>query len=75
MVKNLPCNAGDTGWLPDWGTGIPHDAEQPDLRNHNAATEPEPSGAPVPQLENACTAVTIPCAATKIWHSQINEHF
>ena len=48
VVKSLPCNAGDTGWIPDWGTRIPHDAEQPGLWNHNAATEPEPSGAPVP---------------------------
>ena len=75
MVKNLPCNAEDTGWIPDWGTRIPHDAEQPGLQNHNAAMEPEPSEAPVPQLEKACTTVNIPCAAAKTWHNQINEHF
>ena len=22
--KNLPCNAGDEGLFPDWGTKIPH---------------------------------------------------
>ena len=27
VVKNLPCNAGDMGLLPGWGTKIPHDAE------------------------------------------------
>ena len=27
MVKNLPCNAGDLGWIPGWGTKIPHAAE------------------------------------------------
>ena len=24
VVKNLPSNAGDTGWIPGWGTKIPH---------------------------------------------------
>ena len=28
VVKNLPCNAGDEGSIPDWGTKIPH-AEEP----------------------------------------------
>ena len=27
-VKNLPCNAEDVGSIPDWGTKIPHAAEQ-----------------------------------------------
>ena len=27
-VKNLPCNAGDAGSIPCWGTKIPHMAEQ-----------------------------------------------
>ena len=75
MVKSLPCNPGDTGWIPVWGTRLPYDAEQLGLWNHSAATEPEPSGAPVPQLENACTAVNIPSAATKTWHSQTNGLF
>ena len=26
MVKNLPSNAGDMGWIPGWGTKIPHAA-------------------------------------------------
>ena len=28
VVKNLPCNAGDTGLIPGWGTKIPHVEEQ-----------------------------------------------
>ena len=27
VVKNLPCNAGDVGLIPDQGTKIPHAAE------------------------------------------------
>ena len=27
VVKNPPCNAGDTGLIPSWGTKIPHAAE------------------------------------------------
>ena len=28
MVKNLPCNAGDSGSIPGQGTKIPHDTKQ-----------------------------------------------
>ena len=28
VVKNLPCNAGDVGSSPGWGTGISHASEQ-----------------------------------------------
>ena len=28
VVKNLPCNAGNTGLIPGWGTKIPHAMEQ-----------------------------------------------
>ena len=28
MVKNLPCNTGNTGLIPRWGTKIPHAEEQ-----------------------------------------------
>ena len=27
VVKNLPCNAEDTGSIPGWGTKIPHAVE------------------------------------------------
>ena len=38
MVKNPPCNAGNTGSIPDWGTKIPHAAEQ--LSPHTTTFEP-----------------------------------
>ena len=38
MVKNLPCNAGDAGLIPDLGTKIPHAMKQQSLR----ATTTEP---------------------------------
>ena len=28
VVKNSPCNAGDKGLIPCWGTKIPHIVEQ-----------------------------------------------
>ena len=37
-VKHPPCNAGDSGSIPDWGTKIPHAVEQ--LSFYNATTEP-----------------------------------
>ena len=27
VVQNLPCDAGDAGSVPGWGTKIPHAAE------------------------------------------------
>ena len=38
MVKNLPCNEGDVGLIPGWGTKIPHAMEQPSLST--ATSEP-----------------------------------
>ena len=35
VVKNMPCNAGDTSWNPGRGPKIPHAVEQ---RNTHAAT-------------------------------------
>ena len=29
IVKNLPCNAGDTGLINGWGSKIPYTTEQP----------------------------------------------
>ena len=37
VVKNPPCNAGDLGSVPGWGTKIPHAAEQ--LSLHIATRE------------------------------------
>ena len=28
MVKNLPCNAGEAGLIPGWGTKISYDMEK-----------------------------------------------
>ena len=43
VVKNLPCSAQDTGSVPDWGTKIPHAAEQltqvPQLLSQHRATK------------------------------------
>ena len=36
-VKNPPCNAGDSDWIPGWGTKIPHAGKQ--LSFYNPATE------------------------------------
>ena len=48
MVKNLPCNAGDTGLIPGLGTKIPHAEEQliPSATTTELAS----------QLENLCAA-------------------
>ena len=48
MVKNPHSNAGDAGSIPGPGTKIPHAAGQ--LRPRATTTEPEHSGAHVPQL-------------------------
>ena len=38
VVKNQPCNAGDRGLIPGWGTKIPHAEKQ--LSTPVATTEP-----------------------------------
>ena len=53
VVKNLPCNTGDLGSMPGWGTTIPHAVGQ--LSPQTATAEPVHSRAhalqerPVPQ--------------------------
>ena len=37
VVKNSPCNAGDIGLIPSWGSKIPHATER--LRPRAATTE------------------------------------
>ena len=63
VVKNPPCNAGDVGSIPGWGTKLPHAVEQ--LNLHVTTTEPACSGAQVPQLPSPHT-VKILHAVTKI---------
>ena len=65
MVKNLLCNTDKTGSIPGWRTKIPHAVEP---TRHN-------QWAHVSQLESPRAAVKISCAATKIWHNQINKFF
>jgi len=36
VVKNPPCNAGDMGLIPGWGTKIPHAAGQLNLSTATA---------------------------------------
>ena len=35
-VRNLPCNEGDMGLIPGWGTKIPHAAGQLNLSTATA---------------------------------------
>ena len=54
MVKNPPCNTGDTGSMPGWETKIPHAAEQlskPTGHNYRAC---------LPQLEYLCAPTKDP---------------
>ena len=50
VVKNLPCNAEDVGWIPGRGTKIPQATRQ--LSPNTATTELQCSGADSPQLES-----------------------
>lgn len=50
VVKSPPCNAGDSGLIPAWGTRIMHAVEQ--LRPCATTTEPAHSDARVPHLES-----------------------
>ena len=59
VVKNPPCNAGDVGLIPGWGTMIPHTIEQLNLWT----TTREP----------VCPNEKIPHAATKTQCSQIRQ--
>ena len=36
VVKTLPCNAGDGGSIPGWGSKIPHAVEMLQLRSNAA---------------------------------------
>ena len=45
VIKNLPCNAGASGWIPGQGIKIPHALGQL---------------SPVQQLENLCAAMEDP---------------
>ena len=36
VIKNLPCNAGGMGSIPGWWNKIPHDSEQPYMRQQRS---------------------------------------
>ena len=64
VVKNLPCNAGVMGSIPDWGTKIPHSRATKSAGPDNWAL--------TPQLDSLCAAKKDPaakilCATTKTW--------
>ena len=61
VVKNLPCNAGDTGSIPGQGTKIPHAPEQLSL----PATTTK---ACMPW--SLCTAITEPTTRQSVHHNQ-----
>ena len=48
MTKNPPCNSGDAGSIPGWGTKIPRVKGQLSLRA--TTTEPEHFGACGPNV-------------------------
>ena len=75
-VKNLPCNAGDTGSLSGGRTKMPHAEEQ--LSPHTQLLSPftlesaSHNGVPAPQqktprdvTKTTCDATKTTCAATK----------
>ena len=66
MVKNLPCNAGDSGSIPDQGTKIPHPAEQ-------LSPLATIKGPPCTETKDARDARKILGAATKTKSSPINQ--
>ena len=58
VVKNPPCNAGDAGSIPGWGSKIPYASEQ--LSLSATTTETTCSEAHIPELENPCTTTKDP---------------
>ena len=64
-VEYLPCNAGDKGLIPGWGTKIPHATER--QCPCTAITEPAHSGALTSKQES-------PSMAGKTGCSQINTY-
>ena len=57
VVKNSPCNAGDKGLIPGWGTKIPHivepvspSAPTPEPTHHNKPSQVTQQRSHGPQL-------------------------
>ena len=64
VVKNPPCNSGDAGSTPGWGTKIPHAMEQ--------LIPPQPERPCVPRKDHTWGNKD-PHAATKTQHRQIDR--
>ena len=73
VLMNPPCNTGDAGSIPVWGTMIPHSSKQ--LNPCAITTEPTCCNWRIhaPQQKISHETVKIPHAATKTWHSQISK--
>ena len=74
VVKNLLGNAGDMGWIPGWGTKIPHAVKQ--LSTSAAYSEPH-SRQPCATTGVHVLKQKIPRATIKTRHSQTTQckHF
>ena len=73
VVKNLSCNAEDTGVNPAQGTEAPFAQEQPSLllQLHSGAQTLQP-GSPCTAMKEPAWCKKILCAATKTQHIQTN---
>ena len=70
MVNNLPCNAGDMGSIPGWGTKTLHAME----KVHLSTLEPEHSyRAGTPQLESPHAATEAPMRCNETRRTQIDK--
>ena len=58
VVKNPPCNVGDTGLIPGQGIKMLHAAEQLNLQA--TISEPTCSRTRMPQLESPCASMKDP---------------
>ena len=70
VVKNLPTNAGDMGWIPSWTRKIQHSVEQLSTMCHNYWARCSRAQAPQQQKLQWSTTRESQRAATKTQHSQ-----
>ena len=73
MVWNPPCNAGDMGSIPGWGTRIPRVLGKLSLSSNYWACGPHWRDHALRRKVHH-DATMIPCVATKTRGSQINKH-
>lgn len=63
VLKNMSCNAGDTGSVPGQKTKFPHAVEQ--FSPHATTAESVHSGGHVPCLGRLCTPVKAPAGPSE----------